>query len=176
MRKSFILVFAGVLMMFMGCSSQNNDLFQTNDPAPPFNLLRLFDNYPSLHEAIHGLDTQRINNGLAEMLNNGTDVPEFLGLTVDMVQAPFLASMIGDLSELIGILRSEDPAHYDYPGLDQGGFYEAEGDGGHLTQAQRMDEFLQRSRYGCRQYRAGRRHTQHCGPGGELSCHRQNPG
>ena len=141
MRRTCVSIFCLLLLIVtaIGCSKEKDEWFQTNDQAPPYNLLNLFDNYPSINEAINGLNTQRLNNGLARMMELGTDVPDFLRIAAELVEAPFLVPTINELSELLGVLQNEAPAQYDYPGVDHGGFYEEER--GLLTMAQRTDGF-----------------------------------
>ncbi len=138
--KRFFSLCIGVILavgLHTGCSQDQLDQFQANDPYPPYNLLNLFDGFPSLKEAIDGLSTQRINDGLGRMLDQGIDMPEFLRIAVELVEAPFLAPMLGELGEMLGVLRDEVPSHYDHPSIDHAGFYEA----GLLTASQRRDGF-----------------------------------
>ncbi len=146
--RRFLTIIIGIILaagLSTGCSKKDLEAFQRNDPYPPYNLLKLFDGFPSLKDGVDSLSTQKINYGLGRMLDLGIDMPEFLALAIELIEAgvapgdPFLTDLLGELAELLGVLRDDEPYHYDDPSDEDGGFY----DGSSLTLAQRQRGFYE---------------------------------
>lgn len=124
------IIFASIsailsILLYTGCSKEQMAAFQANDQEPPYNLMHLFDNFPSLHAAVDSLDTMRLNNGLSDMIINGYDTPQFLRNASDLVKAPFLVPMLHELNSLLVIVMDQHPYHYvDTGSSKDGGFYD----------------------------------------------------
>ncbi|MBP7736658.1 MAG: hypothetical protein KA369_11845 [Spirochaetes bacterium] len=109
-----------------GCSKSQMESFQTNEQKPPYSLFDLFQNFPSLQSGVDSLDTQRLNDGLGEMILEGFEIPLFLRDTVNLVEAPFLVPMIKDINSMIKIILDTTPHHYaDSPTGADCGYYDS---------------------------------------------------
>ncbi len=114
-----------VALTYTGCSQQQMAAFQKNDQEPEYSLLKLFDGFPALHSAVESIDSQKLNDGLGDMMVNGYETPEFLRDAVQLVQAPFLVPMINELHGLLTIAMDTTPVHYDDPTNNDGGYYDS---------------------------------------------------
>lgn len=126
MNKFISLAISIMLLLVIGsgCSKQQLASFQKNDQEPQYNLLKLFDGFPALKSAIDSLDSQRLNDALGDMLINGFETPLFLRDAADLVQAPFLVPMIGELHGLLKIMMDTADYHYKDPGQADQGYYD----------------------------------------------------
>ena len=124
----FISLVITVLCLFLihtGCSKSQMESFQINDQEPAYNLFNLFQDFPSLQSAVDSLDTQKLNDGLGDMLLEGFEIPQFLRDTVNLVEAPFLVPIIKDINGMIKIILDTTPHHYaDSPTGADGGYYD----------------------------------------------------
>ncbi|MBP7735230.1 MAG: hypothetical protein KA369_04585 [Spirochaetes bacterium] len=121
---SIVISIMLVLVIGSGCSKKQLASFQQNDQEPQYNLLKLFDGFPALHSAIDSLDSQRLNDTLGDMLLNGFEIPLFLRDAVDLVQAPFLVPMVGELHGLLKIMMDPADYHYKDSGQADKGYYD----------------------------------------------------
>nr|HPL16065.1 hypothetical protein [Spirochaetota bacterium] len=112
-------------LTYTGCSQEQMAAFQKNDQEPQYSLLNLFDSFPALHSAVESIDSQKLNDGLGDMMINGYETPEFLRDAVQLVQAPFLVPMINELHGVLKVMMDRTPVHYDDPTNDDGGYYDA---------------------------------------------------
>ncbi len=126
MKKILSAVISTVLLLVMnsGCSRDQMAAFQQNDQEPAYNLLKLFDGFPALHSAIDSLDSQKLNDSLGDMLINGYDTPQFLRDASDLVQAPFLVPMIGELHGMLKLMMDTNDYHYKDSGQADKGYYD----------------------------------------------------
>jgi hypothetical protein len=126
MKKFISVVISALLLLVInaGCSQKQLGSFQVNDQEPQYNLLKLFDGFPALHSAIDTLDSQKLNDSLGDMLVNGYETPQFLRDAADLVQAPFLVPMIGELHGLLDIMMDTADYHYKDSGKADKGFYD----------------------------------------------------
>ncbi len=114
------------LLIYTGCSQEQLADFQQNDEESPYNLLSLFEGFPVLNSAIGTIDSQRLNDALGDLINNGYEPAQFLRDATGLVGAPFLTSMIGELDNILKLLMNTTSAHYICPsGDNDGGFYDA---------------------------------------------------
>lgn len=122
--KKMALFIVLMVLMFSGCSQDQLNDFQVNNPSAPYDLLHIFDAYPSLKEAVDRLDTATMNLKLAEMMNTGINMPAFMFLMSDLVEAPVMPEMVGELKEILDIIRDLDPYHYSTSHVKEKGYYD----------------------------------------------------
>ena len=106
--------------ILVSCSSSDLDTRQYNDPRPPYNLFHIFDNYPSLKEAIDHLNTDIASPKLADFISNGTELDVFT-INASKIMGDPSISFMGEISKLLGIIINNDVCYYNNP--SDKGFY-----------------------------------------------------
>src|SRR4030042_6800430 len=111
----FLIITMIILLSISSCSSEKNTWFQSNDPPSDFNLFKIFDNYPSIHEAWDKVQKDVFNQGMAELINNTPvdQLKEVLGLIDDLVEPSLkptqpLFKTLDALREMIDTIVHQD--------------------------------------------------------------------
>ena len=110
-----IFCLALLIMTAIGCSKEKEEGFQTNDPAAPFNLFHLFDDYPALDQAWDSVPGGTGNHKMYQMMAADIDgTAEFLFILsylLDRADDPGLG-MLGDLKTILGLVQNDDERFY----------------------------------------------------------------
>lgn len=128
MKKILFVLMSALFAMsiYTGCSKSQMAGFQANDQEPAYSLLRLFEGFPALNSLVESLDSQKLNEGLGDMMINGYETPLFLRDAVGLVEAPFLVPMINELHGVLNIMMDRaNVYHYDDPDNSDGGYYDS---------------------------------------------------
>lgn len=111
------LIFCSIILAFIltSCSSSDQhrwDSFQTNEPAPTFNLFSIFDGYPSINDAWKKVETYVFNEGLAALIlntpvNRLKDVIGLMSVMVEDTDQPLFKTM-GVMRTILGNIVNQD--------------------------------------------------------------------
>ncbi len=127
MKKLLIVTMSMIItaLVYTGCSRDQMAAFQQNDQEPEYSLLNLFDGFPALNSLVSSIDSQKLNDGLGDMIINGYETPLFLRDAAGLVEAPFLIPMINELHGMLKLAMDTNTVHYDDPSNNDGGFYDS---------------------------------------------------